>query len=50
MSYLEDMFSLAGKTVVITGGGGTLGSAMGAGMAKVGANKGRRKHHPLGRA
>ena len=38
MGYLEKMFSLEGKTVVITGGGGTLGSAMGAGMAKVGAN------------
>jgi len=38
MSYLEEMFSLKGKTVVITGGGGTLGSAMGAGMARVGAN------------
>lgn len=38
MSYLEEMFGLDGKTVVITGGGGTLGSAMGAGFAKVGAN------------
>ena len=38
MGYLEEMFSLAGRTVVITGGGGALGSAMGAGMAKAGAN------------
>ncbi len=40
MGYLEDNFALEGKTVVITGGGGTLGSAMGAGMAQVGANIG----------
>jgi NAD(P)-dependent dehydrogenase (short-subunit alcohol dehydrogenase family) len=38
MGYLEDNFSLAGKTVVVTGGGGTLGSSMAKGMAKVGAN------------
>ena len=38
MNYVQDMFGLQGKTVVITGGGGTLGSAMGAGMAKAGAN------------
>lgn len=36
--YLENGFGLTGKTVVITGGGGTLGSAMGAGMAAAGAN------------
>ena len=36
--YLENAFSLKGKTVVITGGGGTLGSAMGAGMAAAEAN------------
>jgi NAD(P)-dependent dehydrogenase (short-subunit alcohol dehydrogenase family) len=36
--YLESQFSLEGKTAVITGGGGTLGSVMGAGFAKVGAN------------
>jgi len=38
MSYVEDLFGLSGKTAVITGGGGTLGSAMGAGFAKAGAN------------
>jgi NAD(P)-dependent dehydrogenase (short-subunit alcohol dehydrogenase family) len=38
MGYLDDSFSLAGKTVVITGGGGTLGAAMGKGMAQAGAN------------
>lgn len=36
--YLESLFSLEGKTAVVTGGGGTLGSVMGAGFAKVGAN------------
>ena len=36
--YLEALFGLEGRTVVITGGGGTLGSAMGGGLAKVGAN------------
>ena len=36
--YIENMFGLKGKTTVITGGGGTLGSAMGIGFAKVGAN------------
>ena len=36
--YLESQFGLTGKTAVITGGGGTLGSAMGAGFARVGAN------------
>ena len=38
MSYLEDKFSLAGKTAVITGGGGTLCSAMAEGYANAGAN------------
>ncbi len=36
--YVETLFSLQGKTAVITGGGGTLGSAMGSGFARVGAN------------
>jgi len=35
---LEKEFGLAGKTAVITGGGGTLCSAMAAGYAKAGAN------------
>jgi len=38
MSYVQNLFGLDGKTAVITGGGGTLGSAMGAGFAKAGAN------------
>ena len=36
--YVEDLFGLCGKTVVITGGGGTLGSTMGSGFARAGAN------------
>ena len=36
--FLEEMFGLTGKTAVITGGGGTLGSKIGIGLAKAGAN------------
>jgi len=36
--YLESQFGLSGKTAVVTGGGGTLGSAMGVGFAKAGAS------------
>ena len=36
--YMEKMFSLEGRTAVITGGGGTLGSVMGSGFARVSAN------------
>lgn len=38
MSYLENRFGLDGKTAVITGGGGTLCSAMAEGYANSGAN------------
>jgi len=38
MSYLEDKFSLTGKTAVITGGGGTLCGAIAGGYANAGAN------------
>jgi len=38
MSYLETKFSLAGKTAIITGGGGTLCSAIAQGFACAGAN------------
>jgi len=38
MSILEEKFGLSGKTAVITGGGGTLCSAMAGGMARAGAN------------
>ena len=38
MSYLEEKFSLKGKTAIITGGGGTLCSAIAQGYACAGAN------------
>lgn len=38
MSLLEEKFGLTGKTAVITGGGGTLCSAMAQGLARAGAN------------
>lgn len=38
MSYLEGKFGLNGKTAIITGGGGTLCSAIAAGYASAGAN------------
>lgn len=38
MSYLEEKFGLAGRTAIITGGGGTLCSAMAVGYANSGAN------------
>jgi NAD(P)-dependent dehydrogenase (short-subunit alcohol dehydrogenase family) len=38
MSYLDSQFGLQGKTAVITGGGGTLCSAMGEGYAQASAN------------
>lgn len=36
--FMESLFSLEGRTAVVTGGGGTLGSMMGSGFARVGAN------------
>ncbi|MHC4394624.1 MAG: SDR family oxidoreductase [Planctomycetota bacterium] len=38
MSYLENKFSLQDKTAIITGGGGTLCSAIAEGFANAGAN------------
>lgn len=38
MSILNEMFSLEGKTAIITGGGGTLCGTMAEGYAKAGAN------------
>jgi len=38
VNYLNDMFSLAGKTAVVTGGGGVLCSIIGSAFAKAGAN------------
>ena len=36
--YLEQMFSLSGKTAVVTGAGGVLCSQMAAALARAGAN------------
>ena len=38
MSYLDDKYGLKGKTATITGGGGTLCSAIAEGFARAGAN------------
>jgi len=37
MNYLDHLFSLDGKTAVVIGGGGVLGSKMAEGLARVGA-------------
>ena len=37
-AYMESLFGLDGRTAVVTGGGGTLGSAIGSGFAQCGAN------------
>lgn len=38
MEYLEEMFSLSGKTVVVTGGGGVLAGAIAEALLRAGAN------------
>ena len=38
MSYVEDLFSLSGKTAVVIGGGGVLAGKMAEGLARAGAN------------
>ncbi len=38
MSFVEEIFSLKGKTAVVIGGGGVLGGAMAEGLGKAGAN------------
>ena len=38
MRYVEELFSLKGKTAVVIGGGGVLGGAMAEGLAKAGAD------------
>jgi NAD(P)-dependent dehydrogenase (short-subunit alcohol dehydrogenase family) len=38
MSYVEEMFGLAGKTAVITGGGGVIAGALAEAFLKAGAN------------
>jgi len=53
MSYLEELFSLKGKRVVITGGAGGIPAELAIGMAKVGADVclwGRGTNHPMAEA
>lgn len=38
MGYIEDLFQIKGKTAIITGGGGVLAGAIGAGLSKAGVN------------
>jgi NAD(P)-dependent dehydrogenase (short-subunit alcohol dehydrogenase family) len=38
MSYLEDLFGLAGKTAVVSGGAGVIGTVMSEALLKAGAN------------
>ena len=38
MSFLEDMFGLSGKTAIVTGGAGVIGTAMSETLLKAGAN------------
>ena len=38
MSFVDDLYSLKGKTAVVIGGGGVLGGAMAEGLAKAGAD------------
>ena len=38
MSYLDELYSLTGKTAVVIGGGGVLAGSMAEGLAKAGAN------------
>jgi NAD(P)-dependent dehydrogenase (short-subunit alcohol dehydrogenase family) len=50
MSYVESMFSLAGRVAVVTGGAGALPGVIAAGLAKAGASVciwGRGTGHPI---
>ena len=50
MSYLEEMFSLKGKRIVITGGAGGIPAELAIGRAKAGADIclwGRGTNHPM---
>ena len=38
MTFINDLFSLKGKTAAVIGGGGVLGSSMSEGLAKAGAD------------
>ena len=53
MSFVESLFGLQGKVVVVTGGGGALPSSMAIAFAKAGAKValwGRGTHHPMSQA
>lgn len=53
MSYLDSMFSLAGKVAVVTGGAGGLPASIAVALAKAGATVclwGRGTNHPMGAA
>ena len=53
MSYVEKLFSLEGKNVVITGGAGVIAAALAEALVKAGAKVclwGRGTHHPVSEA
>jgi NAD(P)-dependent dehydrogenase (short-subunit alcohol dehydrogenase family) len=53
MSYLEDMFSLKGRRVVVTGGAGGIPAELAIGLAEAGADVclwGRGTNHPMAEA
>jgi NAD(P)-dependent dehydrogenase (short-subunit alcohol dehydrogenase family) len=53
MSYIEEMFSLKGRRIVMTGGAGGIPVDIAIGLAKAGADVclwGRGKNHPMGEA
>ncbi|MDA8125171.1 MAG: SDR family oxidoreductase [Deltaproteobacteria bacterium] len=53
MSYIEELFSLKGRKVVVTGGGGAIPGSIAAGLAKAGADVclwGRGTNHPMSEA
>ena len=53
MSYIEEMFSLKGRRIVITGGAGVIPAEIAVGLAKAGADVclwGRGTNHPMNEA
>ena len=53
MTYLEEMFSLKGKKIVMTGGAGGIPAELAIGLAKAGADVclwGRGTNHPMAEA
>ena len=38
MSYLDDLFGLSGKTAIVSGGAGVIGTVMSEALLKAGAN------------